>query len=266
MSFRVLALAPILLSAAQVAPLRRPLVADTTESYISDLDLNLNADLPNGMGAQTLTLKSKLGYVLKTGVVDGRKAAATLTTTVKSYELGGSLAAFLPSPPEPVPTEQKGTIDDLNRLRVETPKVGDLAATIIATQINAVSALLLELPEAAVAEGGEWDVTVPKGPFTGKEDQILKAKWLGKESIDGVETYRVSIVGPLKVEVDGAAFAGANVTSKGSANVESIANIDPKTGRTIKFAQKFTTSADVSASGLEAKVSGTGTLVTVLAK
>lgn len=265
MILRSLAVLPFLV-AAQDAPLRRPLVEGAKEAYETTLDLKLNADLPNGIGQQDLTAKSAIRIDLLLGKPAAEKAPLTLTTTVKTFELGGSLSNFLPTPPLPAPVASKGELDSRNRIRTVDVKGGDLVATLVSAQISAVSFLLVELPEGGLKPGTEWDVTVPKGPYTAPRDQTLKATYLADETIDGVAARKIGVKGTLDIELDGEKLGTTSLTSKGKAIVDSTAWIDAATAKTIKITTRFSTTSDVNAQGMDAKIAGEGTILTVAAK
>ncbi len=240
---KTIALAAVALGAfafgtQEASLLRRDLKENSSETYRIESKMDLLVP-GTPFGDVDVKAESKIVYALTTGKADGVSDAtpADMVTTFEEVKVGGSLAGS-GAPKKPDPIKASGTIDSRNRLKV-TPATSKspeeaLAALGMGSLLNV---LFAEFPERAVKVGDTWDITIPKSPVLGKQDQKLAVTFV-KEVGD---TVHLRIAGNLTSEVDLAALGAGSLPAdlklalKQSSRVEGEALVLKATGRTKKL-------------------------------
>lgn len=244
-----MAISGLAVAAHQGILIRRKLEENTTDKYKIETKLKQTISMPNGMGDQDMDINSVSSYAVKVGKVDAATGVADVevTTKVEKMDMTGPMAAMADNEDIKKPFTLKGKMDVRNRITMEAAKSSDMmAAMMMGSQSSSNNSTFIELPEKAVSVGDSWEVIVPKGPLTGKEDQKLTAKLVGEKDVDGVSVWVVSLTGLIKTDADlskladqaGGAAAGQKMTIKGTVDLTAEGLVDKGNGRTIKMTSK----------------------------
>jgi hypothetical protein len=196
-----------------------------------------------------------------------------VTTTVDKVDAGDSLLASLLAGKKVDPVVQKGTVDKFGRFLLSTPTTKDaLGAAISGAQNSTLSTLLVALPDHAIKVGDSWDIIVPKGLFTGTDDQKLTAKLTGDKVVDGHNVWVVDVTGQIKTIFDSSKIPSGDdpssgplgstqITANGTTDMTGEALIDKTTGLTIsnESSGKMKVQLEAPSMGLSGTATGTAT-------
>ncbi len=268
--------------AAQDGITLRKTLKTGTESYKMVSKSNQTVSLPGGAGDQELETKSTATYTFKIGAVDaaGAQAPVELTTKVDAFDMTGPLADMLQGQKDNVlkAITMNGTLDNLNRFIVD-PKGKIDPMTIFSGAINnTIGGLFVEFPDTAVKIGDTWDVTIKKGPLTGKEDQKLKAVLVAEADVDGTPAYQIKVSGSIKTNMnmaelmkdgggaDQGGLAQMDMQITGTIEFKGEAMVAKATGQTLTMTRKMTTKQEMSVSGQSIPSTGTSTVTVTLNK
>jgi hypothetical protein len=276
--FAAMALAALAAAAQDGLLLRRTLTEGTTETYVVESVSKQVVNLPNGMGEQEMESTMAGSYLLKTGKIDAEKKTADLefTFTIDKMESSGMMGGgAMGDDVKGKPVTMKGTIDERSRITFADGGGAKASATsMLSGQSMGANSVLIELPDKPVKIGDTWEVVIPKGEFTGKEDQKLVAKLVGEKEVDGKPAYVVSTEGTYKVDMDlskAAADApgpmkGQKMLLKGTIDTKSDGVVEKSTGRTLRVTTKMKQqmALEIPDMGFNVDVSGTTSYVVTL--
>jgi len=262
----LVALSAIALGAQQLT-LTRTLTANSTETYKVDTTSDMTVAVQSA--SLPLNLKTAMTVQVKTNDVDSTKGTGNVevTTTVDKVDAGDGLLAQLLTGKAAKPIVQKGTVDKMGRFTLDSPADADKLATAISGAQNAtISTLLVALPDHPVKVGDTWDITVPKGQFTGTTDQKLTAKLTGDKQVDGHDAWVISVTGDLKIEFDSdnvpkddpaaAPLLKTHIVVKGDSDMTGEALVDKATGQTLS--NDSTAKVKIVLAAPDAGMTGTG--------
>lgn len=249
--------------------LRRTLKENATDTYSIESKSSQTIALPNGMGDQDMTFNVASTFKVTTGKVDATTGAADVTTEVKvdKMDADGPMAQQIPQVKDPIVT--KGTLTALNHF---TPTDAAAAAQKSFESMGAVSAsstsgVFVDFPDKPVKIGDTWDVTIPKSPFTGTEDQKLTAKLVGEKKQGDVDVWMISITGTMKVDIDtsklpkstnpDSPMANQPMHIRGTEDMDIQSLVEKSTGRTVHSDAKVKSKNSLEVMGMNIDMSGT---------
>jgi hypothetical protein len=218
-----------------------------------------------------MNIDSGMTYVLKTLSVDADKGTANVetTTTVTKFESDSPLGQ-VPDPKNIKPLVQTGTIDKFGHLVLGVPKNADPMQMMMSGGSNSISStMFVELPNHPVQVGDSWDVIVPKGPFTGPDDQKLTAKLTGEKQDNGHDVYTVEVTGHMNITFDSSKLPTPTDTSspaaqqfivKSAVDVDGTGEVDKATGKTISLESTEKMKSNINLTQLGMDLDSTGTV------
>ena len=233
-----------------------------------------------GSGDQEMGITSLTSYKYKIGAVDATSGTAPveLTSKVEKFDVDGPMAAIMEGQKDKIliTTTSNGKLDDHNRFTADPSKKADPRALINGSAAYSFVGPYFAFPDKAVNPGDTWEITVPKSPFLGKEDQKLTAKFEGEK--DG--GYAISLSGSLKMNVNLGeilkdnpmpeldAIGAVNMTIKSTLDLTGDVMVSKTTGQTlsmtIKLASKQT--AELPDQNISIPSTGTTTIKVTLDK
>ena len=258
--------------------LRKTITAGT-ESYhlqsVGKTTLTIPGSGDQEMGMNTLTsLKYKIGALDATS----GSAPTELTTKVEKFDVDGPMAEIMEGQKDKilVSTTATGKVDNHNRFTADPSKKVDPRALLNGSAAYSFITPYIEFPEKALNPGDTWEITIPKSPFLGKEDQKLTATFNGEK--DGA--YSISISGTLKMNVDLGellkenpmpelqAIGAVNMTIKSSSEISGDVLVDKVTGQTQSMTVKLNTkqTAEITDQNISIPSVGTTTIKVTLDK
>jgi hypothetical protein len=212
----------------------------------------------------------------KIGAVDAAagQAPVDVTTKVEKFDVDGPMAEALNGQKDKllITTTQSGKLDSRNRYTADPNKKLDPRAIMFGSASASLVGPYIEFPEKAVNPGDTWDVTVPKGPTTSKEDQKYTATFVGEKDVDGKSVYVVSLAGKIKTTIDMGEIMKANPVPEleaagvtdmvitGTVDISGEANVDKVSGQTLSLNLKLKSNQEISMSVLgDQKIPSVGT-------
>jgi len=271
--------------AAQDGITLRKTLRQGIESYHMESSLKQTVSLPGGAGDQEMGMTSVTAYTYKIGTVDATAGTAPveLSAKVEKFDVDGPLAEAMNSNKDKVlvTTKTNGKLDSRNRFTPDTGKKVDPMAVMLGSASSSLVGPFIEFPEKAVKIGDSWDITIPKSPMTGKEDQKLTATLVSEKAVDGKSLYLVILKGTLKITINMAEIMkdnanadlqalGANdMTISGTIDLNGEANLDKATCQTQSMNIKLLAKQEISVAALgDQKISSssTGTIKITLDK
>ena len=229
--------------------LRKTLKAGT-ESYRMESTGKTTLSIP-GSGEQDMGMTTLTTYKYKIGEVDAAsgQAPVEITQKVEKFDVDGPMAEIMAGQKEKilVTTTTNGKLDQRNRYIADPSKKLDPRAVLNGSAAYSFIGPYFEFPEKALNVGDTWDITVPKGPLVGKEDQKLTAKFEGEK--DG--SYAISITGQIKINVNLAellkdnpvpeleAIGAVNMIITSTIDVKGDVLVDKATGSTTSMTLKI---------------------------
>jgi hypothetical protein len=270
-----LALAAIGMAAQDSVAIQRTLVENSVEKYKSTTKIVETLNSP--IGDIPLNISTTTTYSLKTKKVDAAKGLADVefTSTIDSIDGGDSPLTEGWTNKKPDPMVQQGTIDRLGHLDLKAPDKPDKDMAIIAGISGSLQAsTFVELPQHPVKVGDSWDITVPKGDYTGDTDQKISAKLTGDKKVDGKDAWTVELSGSINLQFDSAKFASAgsssngildkhHITGTGVSVMKGSALVEKSTGKTLSLDANNELKASLQMDA-DVKAQTTGTVVTSL--
>ncbi|MDR3691305.1 MAG: hypothetical protein P4L46_18135 [Fimbriimonas sp.] len=273
-----------LVSALSSARLDGVLLRKTLKSGIETYHLvsvvKQTITMPDNGGDQALDISRTATYTFKIGAVDqaGGIAPVELTTKTDQIDFKGALAELLKSQSDNDSDSKtmKGNIDELNRFVSADASKVDPMSVINGSTNTSVAGLFIQFPEKPVNIGDTWDVTIPKGPITGKKDQKLTAKLVSLTKVADRDIYVLSLIGKVKTDIDVAelvknsdeqvaGFLGQlNMVITGDIEFDCQANVDKATGQTLLMTMKTSTNQTMVTSDKKFKSKGTSSVTLAL--
>lgn len=244
--------------------LRRTFKTGETAKYRIVTHSSQTVDIPNGLGKQDFTIDATVLYAMKVDAANADGADVELTTTLEKTEAGGSLAGMMPPVQQVPPIVRKGRYDARNRFTAAGNTAPTMALDrLVSAASQAFNGTTVEFPEKAIHFGDTWDVTVPKGPTTGSEDQKLTAKLVGDRVVGGKPVWVVSVEGSFKMHMEPAvggssnALADNHVVSDGTIAVDSEVLLAKDTDETVSSTSTIVTNAKTTVASMTIDAAGT---------
>jgi hypothetical protein len=261
-----MAVATLAVAAQDGSLLRRTFVPGATDVYRIESSMRQSFTLP-GMGEQDLTVDNVQLYSVKVNKVDGDTAEIETVTKTEKLEFGGGMASMIPTPPTPGPVTLPGRLDNRNRATfTKIPSSPEMA--MFSAALSGTYSIMVELPEKAVRVGDTWQIVVPKGPFTGREDQFLTARLTGERVVDGVSAWVVQITGRLNSTIDMNELAkdnpdanpmGMSMVIKSVMDVKGEGLVEKATARTLQMDTSIGTKQNVNITDMGMSIDSSGT-------
>jgi hypothetical protein len=257
-------------------PIQRVVTANTTETYKSSSKVQQSLDSP--FGNIPINISTDETLTLKIGAVDAMGVGAVeLTTTVDTLDGGDSQVTAGLTKKKPDPMTQTGTINKLGHLSLKAPQTTDKMAEIFSGITGGLqSSLFIELPDHPVKVGDSWDIVIPKGEFTGPEDQKITAKLTGDKTVEGKDAWTVDVSGTVNIVFDSASLgppdpnatgmlAKFHILAKGTTVLKGTGLVEKSTGKTLSLdaTSDLKTNIELPDEG-DLTAQGAGTLVTSL--
>ncbi len=228
--------------------LRRELKNDATDQYT--MSLSTKQVISSPAGDQDVTVDGTMKMAFKTTNVSEKHDSADLTITVSDMDLKlGGMAQMAEGMMGTLPKSYtvKGKVD--NRNQVTNVKLDGLSMQqqMMAAGVQSMANLSgVAFPENPVKVGDTWDVPVPKNEAMGTEASVLKATLVGEKKQDGIDTWEISLVGKLPVNMDLSKLTGGNdptggsipdmkVLMKGTNTIKATLLVEKSSGRTISM-------------------------------
>jgi len=260
----------------------RKVLKSGTESYHMVSSAKQTISLPGGSGDQELSTKSTTSYTFKIGTVDGQGQSAPLEmiSKMEKFDVDGPMAEMVNGNKDKFlkAVTTTGTLDSRNRFVTDTKTKVDPMAVMNGATNSTLAGIFIEFPDKPVNVGDTWDVTVKKGPLTGKEDQKLTAKLTGEKVVDGKPVYVIALTGTLKTDInlgelmknsgsdDAGPLSQMDIQIKGTIEFNGEASVDKANGQTVLMTLKLTTKQDMDVAGQSIPSTGTSEATLTLDK
>jgi hypothetical protein len=262
-------LATVAFAAQDAQTLTRTIVEDSTDTYKIESKVQQSVNSPNGDMQMNAT--TGFTYVIKTGKLDAAKGSADIEVTKTVDKLDSDSPFPLPDVKTIKPVVQKGTVDKLGHFVLEAPKTNDMMAMMISGGASSIdSTMFVQLPDHPVKVGDSWDIVVPKGVFTGPEDQKLTAKLTGDKQFNGHDVWVVDVSGKLNLVFDsskiqteseaGNPLAGQQIVVKSTVDTTAEGFVDKATGKTVSMESTAKLKATIDMAALGTSMDSTGTV------
>jgi hypothetical protein len=265
-----LGLCSVAFTAQDSVTLQRTLTENSTETY--KIDSKADQTVTSPMGEMPLKVTAEMTYQLKTGKVDQDKGTADVdvTITVDKVDSDGPMGQML-NQQQIKPVLQKGTIDKRGHLALTLSNPGDTLQLAMSGVQSTQSTLFIEFPDHPIKVGDSWDITVPKSPFTGPDDQTVTAKLTGDKKVDGKDVWVVGVSGKLKMSFDTSKLpASSNDSSnplgamkilvKGSLDLTGEGLVDKASGKTVSMKTTGNMKSSIEIPDHDITMDSTGTM------